>query len=593
MKTFNQVKNIEKIMATILCLYLIVFPWILWKKELLFMEEEQLLVSESYTGILDTALYGKSFATVAIGVILAFLLLYKRYIQKAVPCFRQEKHLKVSTLLLSVFSTGSILSALFGGHTVLALRGNVNSCEGLYVWLAYVVLFLVASEIFSQKEYRIWLARTLLFLCYITTFLTIIEFFYQPILKILFPSIWNTEYPNMTVLTLYNPGYYALFCTLLFSVAGGLWISATNIREEISTGIALYGMAFAIIASKTTGAFYIMFIEFLTLFIMFSITTYQKRKETKILQRIICKGIITAIALLLFGIANSVSNGKLNLITSETSINETRAIHKKKYFKLTDIQIEENILHLVGENHTITIQIDNDGTLCFYDEAQNKIVFTEVENKLIFKENFSPIKAWIENNALTFNLGYRDNIHFYMSQGKFYPMLSNECIINDITGNGLWKQAFSRFATGRGWFWLGSLSALQHCILIGHGMGTFQIYFKQFDFVGLLNIHGTTDLIVDKPHNLYIQIAIQSGIIAAISFVILIFVTLYNTLSHIKKDGRYTLKNREKGLQLGILLAIISFAILSLITDSSVASSPLAWILMGAACSSYWYDNTL
>lgn len=591
MKTFNQVKNIEKMMATILCLYLIVFPWVLWKKELIFTEEERLLVSDSYTGILDTALYGKSFVTIVAGFILAFLLLYKHCIQKESIFFNQKRCRKINILLLGVLSIGSILSALLGGHTILALRGNVNSCEGLYVWLAYTILFLTASEIFSQKEYKVWLKRTLLLLCYITIFLTIIEFFYQPILKILFPSIWNTEYPNMTTLTLYNPGYYALFCTLLFSVASGLWISATNIHEEISTGIALYGMAFAIITSKTTGAFYVMLIEFLILFIVFLITIYQKRKKTKTLQRIICKGAITVIALLLFGIANLVSNGKFNLIATETSTNETRAIHETEYFKLTDIQIEKSTLHLIGEEHTITSEIDSEGTLCFYDENKNTIPFTEAENKLIFKGNFSLIEVWIEGNALTFNLGYRDNIHFYIYQGNFYPMLSNGCIVNDITGNVLWKQPFSRFATGRGWFWLGSLSSLQQCIFIGHGMGTFQIYFKQFDFVGLLNIHGTTELIVDKPHNLYIQTAIQSGIIATMSLIGLIFVALHNTLSHIKKSCIYTLEDKEKGFQLGLFLAVISFATLSLITDSSVTFSPLVWVFMGTACSIYQHDG--
>ena len=50
--------------------------------------------------------------------------------------------------------------------------------------------------------------------------------------------------------------------------------------------------------------------------------------------------------------------------------------------------------------------------------------------------------------------------------------------------------------TGRGYIWRKTLPLLKNTIIFGHGAGTFGLYFKQFDYAGLLNSQGNVDLIV-------------------------------------------------------------------------------------------------
>ena len=142
--------------------------------------------------------------------------------------------------------------------------------------------------------------------------------------------------------------------------------------------------------------------------------------------------------------------------------------------------------------------------------------------------------------------------------------------------------------TGRGYIWRNTLPLLKHTIVFGHGAGTFEMYFKQFDYVGLLNSQGNVDLLIDKPHSLYLQIACNQGVICLLAVVIIVVtIVLRNIFGFIVKnkyDENVRKTNYYKDSHIEFIFSIIlivSFMIFELITDSNISVNPVFVVIAG------------
>ena len=76
--------------------------------------------------------------------------------------------------------------------------------------------------------------------------------------------------------------------------------------------------------------------------------------------------------------------------------------------------------------------------------------------------------------------------------------------------------------------WVNTIPLLKNTFICGHGAGTFSFYFPQNDYVGLANTHGSSRFVIDKPHNMYLQTAVEEGCIALAAVVILIILVVIN-----------------------------------------------------------------
>jgi hypothetical protein len=75
---------------------------------------------------------------------------------------------------------------------------------------------------------------------------------------------------------------------------------------------------------------------------------------------------------------------------------------------------------------------------------------------------------------------------------------------------------------------------LKDTVLIGHGPDTYVLEFPQHDYVGKLNSFSSHRMIVDKPHNMYLQIGINTGLISLIG---LLALYLMYFVGHDQRDG--------------------------------------------------------
>ena len=130
---------------------------------------------------------------------------------------------------------------------------------------------------------------------------------------------------------------------------------------------------------------------------------------------------------------------------------------------------------------------------------------------------------------------------------------------------------------------MNSLPILKETLLIGKGPGNFAYYFKQFDYVGLLDTHKTVKQVIDKPHNAYIQYAIEVGLPAALAFFGIFAGAIIKAFKVFLKN-KNMMQNNE--IHVGAMVSIAGFLLYSIINDSMITVTPIACMIAGVLLAS-------
>ena len=137
------------------------------------------------------------------------------------------------------------------------------------------------------------------------------------------------------------------------------------------------------------------------------------------------------------------------------------------------------------------------------------------------------------------------------------------------------------FATYRGYIWSRTLPLIKDTILIGHGADTFALYFPQADYAGKYNIgyfSDATDIVVDKPHNMYLGMAVNTGVISLIAALCIFAFYLIDSF-------KIYSKNEYSGfislMGAGVFVAVCGFLVAGLVNDSTVQVMPTFYALLG------------
>src|SRR5690606_8579420 len=97
--------------------------------------------------------------------------------------------------------------------------------------------------------------------------------------------------------------------------------------------------------------------------------------------------------------------------------------------------------------------------------------------------------------------------------GSYYYMNNYGRPDKIITAPHALFSGYEGYASGRGYIWSRTLPLLKKHIILGSGADTYMIAFPQQDYVGLSN-YGYGDQLVTKPHNLYLQVGVQTGLLS-------------------------------------------------------------------------------
>ena len=143
-----------------------------------------------------------------------------------------------------------------------------------------------------------------------------------------------------------------------------------------------------------------------------------------------------------------------------------------------------------------------------------------------------------------------------------------------------WENNLS-FGSGRGYIWSRTLPMMKDTQLLGYGADSYCIYFPHEDYVGKYNsgtFSANTNIVVDKPHNMYMGMVVGTGGISLLAFLGL---TILYLIQGIKLYFRKELKTLYDFVGVSIVLSICGFLVAGLVNDSTVSVMPMFYGLLG------------
>lgn len=587
----NNIPSYKTFFASVIAGFVLLYPWItylkIWK-----LDEKAQGVFENYSGyVFDFFLHSKAAAVLILAIFLLLVLvgenIFPDRILTDTPI--RNKYNRRLYCCMALFVLSAVLSFLFSKNDAVSANGSYAGGEGILTLISYPIICLGAMNYLCYQNSLKIFKRVMVLLSAVMIGLTCIEFFYKPLLTLPFikyiiapeqyysivESMDNSNYLTSVALTFYNPNYYGGFCMLIFPFGLSGYFRAKNKKQAAGYLFLSIGIFFCVLAAKSSASFYLIIFELFLLILL-----ERKQWSMPLLKAPVWFGALAGVLLA----ANLASGGKLWEIGKNVLTNESNANKNQEIFYLKDIEINNNILTLYGRTDSLKVCFENDEFI-FYDTENQTLQYKTGENgRFLFEDKrYQMISAVYQSNILAFDLGYDDVADFYIDEGRFWGIGQKGEKISEVSSDLRFGEKLYTLFTGRGYTWVNSLFLLPKTMLVGNGPGNFAYYFPQNDYVGLLNTHGSHKLVIDKPHNMYLQIWIDLGGLACLAIILFFVVIIYRYRSFCIRDKQTP--DISSGTVHWLFVSVMVFICYAVINDSIVTVTPLVCVFCGVLLS--------
>ena len=513
---------------------------------------------------------------------------------------------------MAVYSVFVLLSYIFSDYKDFALLGYNGRFEGTLVLLAYMVmLFYAVNTVDTEKHvkyvlYPVAVSSALLGLIGVTQALGHDFFKTRVGLKLIIPSVHKDLLDNMSYTfskqiyqTVYNINYVSFYLTLLLPIFGLLFINSVmkgkkeNLGKKIMWGGLFALLLFNMIGAASSGGFLGMgvVIIFAVIFLNRKILSWWKPVAILLLITVAVGG-VTADRWLP-EIRNAVKTTLTAAVSTFTA--EVHAAAKKaktkSYIDYMNVNTEDNSIDLSINGNALTIMLIPDADTLMvgvFDDDGGQIGMTEQDGKFFLDDDrFSMCSiVWVADDEdgnsyfALFTDGYEWDFVIKDDGTHFINEIGNIAELKQADAIGF-KNHLS-FGTNRGYIWSRTFPMMLDTMFVGYGADTYCIYFPQNDYVGRYNAGWEYDpglgAIIDKPHDMYMGMAVGTGGISMLAFLAIIF---FYFVQSIRLYWRREFNGFLEFAGLGIFLGALGFSVTGLVDDSSVSVMPLFYGLLG------------
>ena len=530
----------------------------------------------------DFFLYYKSFWIVVMAALMLVILCVKIWKQKRYRMFPKV------LIPVGIYGFFIIISMICSINSTFSLQGSMDQFESGFVLLGYLIFMYYAYLLVETEEHLQFLMKAWLISMAVLCVLGLLQvsghdFFATEIGKKLITSrdLWDrldqlsfNFGKNRIYLTLYNPNYVGVYASIAIPILVTLLLFTKKIKMKVFYALLTVGMVIGIIGSESKTAF-------LTLAIVAVVGLFVFRAKLLPYWKWLVGGIVLCAVLFVgidFGLNHSFTNSIKGAVQS--IVNPQKPNVSKVQTLENEIVIDylEQPLHIsytrVGESYSFMIKdeegtdiatVTQDNTILLQDERfQNiklmPIVISEIYGLQVTVDD--SMQWYFSNEAKDGDTTY----YFYTPYGKWDKIANPKA----ITMN-------ERMFSGRGYIWSRTIPELKNYILKGSGPDTYVLVFPQDDYIGLEN-NGFKGSVVTKPHNLYLQIWVQTGGISLVAFLALYVIYLVQS---IYVYGKSKFETYQEQLGVGIFLAVVAYLIAGITNDSTITVAPIVWILLG------------
>ncbi len=545
----------------------------------------------------DAFLYYKMVAMILLAVVMMISLLGYFYTLKisSASKLKKQKDLQVfysykTWIPLMVYAILCLLSTVFSKFSYWGYHGITQQMESVWVLLGYVILtyygYVFVRNADDIRTIIKWLLISSGIVCLIGAFQAFGLDFYKSIIGkyTYLPSMLVNEEMEFnfekgrTYSSLYNPNYVGVYASLLLPIIIVLILGDKNRKMLVAYLPLLAAVVISLFGSNSKSGILCIAVSLLLFLVLFRKQVLEKWKIVLVGVLLLCIAFFGVNALkgnaLISSLKNALSTTQSKapaLSKIETNDNNVTVVYNgnKLVFQFVDNanSLEEQLSLTDGSGEKIAVSEIDDATLSVLDERfPNFTVGLATYQDLYYVDINIDGKAWYFTNQSG------DNTYKYLTiVGKLdkieQPEFSNLFIGKET------------LASNRGFIWSRTLPLLKKYVFLGSGADSFLLVYPNDEYVGKYN-YGYGDQNITKPHNLYLQIAVQTGVVSMIAF--LVFYLLYFVTS-IRLYMKSKLLTYETQIGAAILVGTFGYMLMGLSNDSCIAVAPIFWLLIGIA----------
>ena len=504
----------------------------------------------------------------------------------AIRAFIDKKTLKFNKTFIPLFLYAllALLSTLFSKYRSFGFSGSFEQFENVFCLIGYVlVAYYTYLVIQSEAELKLVInAVAIGALCIgiIGTFQAFgMDFFNSQFGRELItergidPSSLNMTFEEGRVYaTLYNPNYVGVYTTIMIPLFTIMLFFSKHISEYVLYSLVVITSAISMFGSQSKAGIICIGVAFIVaLFFL---------RKVLLKKKALALAVVAILGLGFFMINFLNNNAYINAI-----INAFDSISTPP--NLTGITTTDDYISIEYSNNTLYAKISEDGDLILYDENDSVVGYNTVASEadgsvmqinderfyqivpIVYYNNIDDVSFYIDGYYFTFSTKIKEGTYLYYNRyGKYSPIITVD--------SGLFK-GHERFASNRGFIWGRTIPLLKDNIILGSGADSFIHAFPQYDYVNYIN-YGYPAEIISKPHNLFLQVGVQTGVFSLICM--LVFLVIY-ILQSCKVYYNNNFSSTSAQIGLSIFIAVIGFLISAISNDSSISVSPVFWVLLG------------
>lgn len=557
---------------------------------------DSVLFADSEWFFADLFLYYKGFFFVLAAIVMIGFLVLQAY----------KNRLKLSFakifIPLAVYMLFSFISSLASVNKAMSFKGGYQQYESIWVLLGYgIVVYYAAMIIKNTKDietlFTFLTIGTVIMLvigCLQLLHLDPLKFnLFEKFTKLGIPKEYrdniNIDYShrsNAVFMTLYNPNYVGSYVSLLSPI---FLLMAFREKKplKILLSLAIFGGLLLVLLGSGSRAGFIGVITAILLLVIIYNRQLLKFWSEAILVIVLLLGIVITMN-------NYSNNGLINRFKSAF-------LSSEKTSPLTDIRTENDNVTLTYKGNTVQVFFkyhpeEDTYNIEVYDDNGTWLnckfcTDSEYNQWCIDDTRFDRIRInWAKLNDLSGMTLSIDGFSWnFLRENNSLYYLNDKLKLVKLTGSESFKPLaeHSGFASKRGYLWSKTIPLLKNHIFIGSGPDTFMLEYPCTDYLSQLN-SGFEYEIVTKPHNMYLQIGVQTGIVSLVAFLAFYVWFFIFSLKSIKKTEK---KGVSALIGIGILCGTFGYMVVGLINDSTVAVAPLFWALTGIGIANCFIIN--
>ena len=549
--------------------------------------------------------YYKMAAIITCAAAVLLFLLY-RAITKTLAIKRTFLYIPMLAYTLFV-----ILSYAFSEYREFSLLGYNERFEGTLVLLSYMVMLFYAINTVNTEKNVKYVLYPVAVSSFILSLIGISQAIGQDFFRtrfagmLIFPkSHWDKMGKSVFMFdnneiyqTVYNINYVSFYLTLLLPIFGLLFINSImkgkqeKLSRKIIWGVLVVLIVFNMIGSASSGWYPGIGIAAVLAAVIL---------HKKILSWWKPLAVMAGIVLIIGGITFNrwfpeLTDAVRGALTSDLKNPTGNALKGMSYIDYLEVISEENTIKLSIDGNELEFLLHSDDGvprgLDIFDAERALIGLKGPNNEkdIIYMTRYSLDDDRFTNcsirlvrdkegqSYMVITTDDQDWRHLITSDGVYYiNVFGKRTEMKKVDAIGFKKN--QGFGSGRGYIWSRTIPIMIDTILIGRGADTYCIYFPQNDYAGKYNAGFGHNAIVDKPHNMYMQMSIGTGGISLVAFLVLLAVYFAQSFK-IYRNRQFESFLEFAGL--GIFLGVAAFSVSALVNDSTVSVMPLFYGLLG------------